>query len=71
MNTNKKIINSCVNDIRDIRKEINLLRIEIMVIKSELLKDREYDKIQTSEATRGTPAEEEQKDIIARGFWWS
>ena len=67
---NKKVLKSCVDDIRNLKKEINSLRIEVMVIKSELLKDKEYDKIQTSEAITETP-DEEQKDLIGRGFWWS
>ena len=68
---NKKILKSCIDDIRNLTKEINSLRIEVMVIKSELLKDKEYEKIQTSEATTDTPEEIETKDNIARGFGWS
>ena len=68
---NKKVLKSCIDDIRNLKKEINSLRIEVMVIKSELLKDKEYEKIQTSEATTDTPEEIETKDNIARGFWWS
>ena len=58
------------NDIIDIKKDINLLRIEFMVIKSDLLKDKEFEKITTSEATSETK-EEETKDNIAKGYWWS
>ena len=57
------------NDIIDIKKDINLLRIEFMVIKSDLLKDKEFEKIKTSEAE--PTKEEETKDNIAKGFWWS
>lgn len=67
---NKKVLKSCIDDIRNLKKEINSLRIEVMVIKSELLKDKEYEKIETSEATTETP-DEETKDLIGRGFWWS
>ena len=60
------------NDIIDIKKDINLLRIEFMVIKSDLLKDKEFEKIKTSEATSQTEVpEEETKDNIAKGYWWS
>lgn len=60
------------NDIIDIKKDINLLRIEFMVIKSDLLKDKEFEKIKTSEATSQTKGpEEETKDNIAKGYWWS
>ena len=60
------------NDIIDIKKDINLLRIEFMVIKSDLLKDKEFEKIKTSEATSQTKVpEEETKDNIAKGYWWS
>lgn len=60
------------NDIIDIKKDINLLRIEFMVIKSDLLKDKEFEKITTSEATSQTEVpEEETKDNIAKGYWWS
>lgn len=62
------------NDIIDIKKDINLLRIEFMVIKSDLLKDKEFEKITTSEATTATRSEtkeEETKDNIAKGYWWS
>lgn len=59
------------NDIIDIKKDINLLRIEFMVIKSDLLKDKEFEKIKTSEATSQTEVpEEETKDNIAKGYWW-
>ena len=54
------------DEMRDIKKEINLLRIEFMVIKSDLLKDKEFEKIKSSEATSET-----QEDIIAKGYWWS
>ena len=60
------------NDIIDIKKDINLLRIEFMVIKSDLLKDKEFEKITTSEATTETKdPEEETQDNIAKGYWWS
>ena len=60
------------NDIIDIKKDINLLRIEFMVIKSDLLKDKEFEKIKTSEATSQTEVpEEETKDNIAKVYWWS
>jgi len=60
------------NDIIDIQKDINLLRIEFMVIKSDLLKDKEFEKITTSEATTETKdPEEETQDNIAKGYWWS
>jgi len=61
------------NDIIDIKKDINLLRIEFMVIKSDLLKDKEFEKITTSEATTDklTCKEEETQDNIAKGYWWS
>ena len=58
------------DEMRDIKKEINLLRIEFMVIKSDLLKDKEFEKIKSSEATTETQ-EEVNKDIIAKGYWWS
>ena len=58
------------NDIIDIKKDINLLRIEFMVIKSYSLKDKEFEKIKSSEATSETQ-EEVNKDNIAKGFWWS
>ena len=59
------------NDIIDIKKDINLLRIEFMVIKSDLLKDKEFEKIKTSEATSQTEVpEEETKDNIVKGYWW-
>ena len=54
------------DEMRDIKKEINLLRIEFMVIKSDSLKDKEFEKIKSSEATSET-----QEDIIAKGYWWS
>lgn len=62
--------NKIGNDIIDIKKEINLLRVEFMVIKSDLLKEKEFDKVKTSEATSDTQAEEETKDNIAKGYWW-
>ena len=58
------------DEMRYIKKEINLLRIEFMVIKSDLLKDKEFEKIKSSEATTETQ-EEVNKDIIAKGYWWS
>lgn len=61
--------NKIENDIIDIKKEINLLRVEFMVIKSDLLKEKEFDKVKTSEATSDTK-EEETKDNIAKGYWW-
>lgn len=61
--------NKIGNDIIDIKKEINLLRVEFMVIKSDLLKEKEFDKVKTSEATSDTK-EEETKDNIAKGYWW-
>ena len=41
-----------------------------MKIKSDLLKEKEFDKVKTSEATSDTQAEEETKDNIAKGYWW-
>ena len=65
-------LTKALNEMRDIKKEINLLRIEFMVIKSDLLKDKEFEKITTSEATSQTEVpEEETKDNIAKGYWWS
>ena len=62
------------DDIADVKKEVNSLKIELMKIESELLKDKEFDKIHTSEATSETPIkkqEDETKDNIAKGYWWS
>ena len=59
-------LTKALNEMRDIKKEINLLRIEFMVIKSDSLKDKEFEKIKSSEATSET-----QEDIIAKGYWWS
>ena len=63
-------LTKALNEMRDIKKEINLLRIEFMVIKSDSLKDKEFEKIKSSEATSETQ-EEVNKDNIAKGFWWS
>ena len=63
-------LTKALNEMRDIKKEINLLRIEFMVIKSDSLKDKEFEKIKSSEATSETQ-EEVNKDNIANGFWWS
>ena len=63
-------LTKALNEMRDIKKEINLLRIEFMVIKSDSLKDKEFEKIKSSEATSETQ-EEVNKDIIAKGYWWS
>lgn len=80
MNT-KKIVTECVNDIHDIKKQLNSLKVEMMTIKSrlmlyktqeELLKDKDYEKITTSEATSETFAsQEEARDFAAKQFWWS
>jgi len=62
------------DDIANIKKEVSSLKVELMKIKSDLLKEKEFDKIHTSEATSETPIkkqEEETKDNIAKGFWWS
>ena len=66
-------LTKALNEMRDIKKEINLLRIEFMVIKSDSLKDKEFEKIKSSEATSDsfTRQEEVNKDNIAKGFWWS
>ena len=64
------------DDIIDIKKEVNSLKVELMKIKSDLLKEKEFDtkgtsgKVKTSEATSDTQAEEETKDNIAKGYWW-
>jgi regulator of replication initiation timing len=58
------------DDIIDIKKEVNSLKVELMKIKSDLLKEKEFDKVKTSEATSETQAEEETKDNIAKGYWW-
>tara|TARA_R110002020_G_scaffold227345_1_gene437954 strand:+ start:928 stop:1242 length:315 start_codon:yes stop_codon:yes gene_type:complete len=62
------------DDITAIKKEVNSLKVELMKIKSDLLKEKEFDKIHTSEATSETPIkkqEDETKDNIAKGYWWS
>ena len=80
MNT-KKIVTECVNDIHDIKKQLNSLKVELMTIKSrlmlyktqeELLKDIDFEKITTSEATSETfSSQDEARDFAAKQFWWS
>ena len=56
-------------EISDLKKQINSFKVDLMTLKSEVTKlqisiseEKTYEKIEE-------PAED-QKDVVAKGYWW-